>query len=401
MAINKKKTAPKEKRYYRKQVNGIRFCAPSPEMLDEKIRKYFEKLENQNDEHRELMTVADYIIEWHESTKCNIATSTFNTYSYAAKHIIARIGSVQICNVTPAILENCVKDFAYTKLKDRKNYPSQKYIDSLITVLKLVFKKAKKELLLPYNYAEDISVKSISTKEGTKHRALTEEEICRVLNFQHTMRPYCLFMMLCGLMPEETVPLNWGDIKYNKQTGQYTVTVSKTAELVSGWPVRIRDGKTKTEFRKRTIPIPEPLSEWIKDNQRKHRKNELIFKNRYGKLLSPSALRKRWKSYLLDMDIYYNNKPSKYNPTVSKKDKKLSIEEFKPYDLRHTYATLLASIDTPIRKTTALMGHSESSTTDKYYIDMDKLNTSGDVKNLSQELSRISNSTTEYTPDEP
>ena len=80
MAINKKKTAPKEKRYYRKQVNGIRFCAPSPEKLDEKIRKYFEKLENQNDEHRELMTVADYIIEWHESTKCNIATSTFNSY---------------------------------------------------------------------------------------------------------------------------------------------------------------------------------------------------------------------------------------------------------------------------------------------------------------------------------
>ena len=179
----KRKHGVTNKRYYRKQVNGIRFCAPSPEKLDEKIRKYFEKLENQNDEHRELMTVADYIIEWHESTKCNIATSTFNTYSYAAKHIIARIGSVQICNITPAILENCVKDFAYTKLKDRKNYPSQKYIDSLITVLKLVFKKAKKELLLPYNYAEDISVKSISTKEGTKHRALTEEEICRVLNF--------------------------------------------------------------------------------------------------------------------------------------------------------------------------------------------------------------------------
>ena len=397
----KRKHGVTNKRYYRKQVNGIRFCAPSPEKLDEKIRKYFEKLENQNDEHRELMTVADYIIEWHESIKSSVATSTFNTYSYAAKHIIARIGSVQICNVTPAILENCVKDFANSKLKDNKNYPSQKYIGSLITVLKLVFKKAKKELLLPYNYAEDISVKSISTKEGTEHRSLTEEEICRVLNFQHTMRPYCLFMMLCGLMPEETVPLNWGDIKYNKQTGQYTVTVSKTAELVSGSPVSVRLGKTKNDFRKRTIPIPEPLSEWIKANQRYHRKNELIFKNRYGKLLSPSALGKRWKSYLLDMDIYYNNKPSKYNPTVSKKDKKLSIEEFKPYDLRHTYATLLASIDTPIRKTTALMGHSESSTTDKYYIDMDKLNTSRDVKNLSQELSRIINSTTEYTPDEP
>lgn len=397
----KRKHGVTNKRYYRKQVNGIRFCAPSPEKLDEKIRKYFEKLENQNDEHRELMTVADYIIEWHESIKSSVATSTFNSYYYAAKHIIARIGSVQICNVTPAILENCVKDFANSKLKDNKNYPSQKYIGSLITVLKLVFKRAKKELLLPYNYAEDISVKSISTKEGTEHRSLTEEEICRVLNFQHTMRPYCLFMMLCGLMPEETVPLNWGDIKYNKNTGQYTVTVNKTAELVSGSPVIVRLGKTKNDFRKRTIPIPEPLSEWIKDNQRNHRKNELIFKNKYGKLLSPSALGKHWKSYLLDMDIYYNNKPSKYNPTVSKKDKKLSIEEFKPYDLRHTYATLLASIDTPIRKTTALMGHSESSTTDKYYIDMDKLNTSRDVKNLSQELSRISNSTTEYTPDEP
>lgn len=378
-------------KYYRRQVNGIRFCAPTPELLEKKIRQYFNRINGAADEQRKYMTISEYIIEWHEEIEGSIQHSTYNFYKYAAWQIITRIGFKPIISVTPALLENCVKDFANTKLKDGKNYPSQKYIDSVITVLKLVFKKAKKELLLPANYAEDISVKSKSTKEGTKHRSLTQEEINRVLNFNHPMRPYCLFLMLCGLMPEEAVPLKWKDISYLKDSDTYIVSVNKTAELSVSGPTKVRPGKTKNEFRKREIPIPFPLDSWIKSELPKHKKNELIFKNREGCIFTKSALRHRWSAYVSDMDVFYFKKKNKNDPTRTKKDRELTIRNFKQYDLRHTYATVLASIDTPVRKTTALMGHAEAATTDKYYIDASQLDTIGDVKRLSEKIKDIKN----------
>ena len=127
-------------KYYRRQVNGIRFCAPTPELLEKKIRQYFNRINGAADEQRKYMTISEYIIEWHEEIEGSIQHSTYNFYKYAAWQIITRIGFKPIISVTPALLENCVKDFANTKLKDGKNYPSQKYIDSVITVLKLVFK---------------------------------------------------------------------------------------------------------------------------------------------------------------------------------------------------------------------------------------------------------------------
>lgn len=378
-------------KYYRRQVNGIRFCAPTPELLEKKIRQYFNRINGAADEQRKYMTISEYIIEWHEEIEGSIQHSTYNFYKYAAWQIITRIGFKPIISATPALLENCVKDFANTKLKDGKNYPSQNYINAVITVLKLVFKKAKKELLLPANYAEDTSVKSKSTKKGTKHRSLTQEEINRVLNFNHPMRPYCLFLMLCGLMPEEAVPLKWKDISYLKDSDTYIVSVNKTAELSVSGPTKVRPGKTKNEFRKREIPIPFPLDSWIKSELPKHKKNELIFKNREGCIFTKSALRHRWSAYVSDMDVFYFKKKNKNDPTRTKKDRELTIRKFKQYDLRHTYATVLASIDTPVRKTTALMGHAEAATTDKYYIDASQLDTIGDVKRLSERIKDIKN----------
>lgn len=368
-------------KYYRKQVNGKRFCATSEEELDKKIRTYLKTLEPSAEIDRGEMTITDYTLEWYDKIEKDVAHSTYDFYGYAAKQIMFRIGDKRINEITPAMLENCVRDFAHTLLKDGVNYPSQKYINSLITVLKLICNQAANELILPRNYAENLKIKSISTKTNTKHRALTDKEINQILNFEHKMRYFSLFMMLCGLMSEETVALTWGDITYDAKSNAYFVTVNKTAELISGRSVIIRPGTTKTVARKRTIPIPEPLSIWIRQNRKYHSKNELIFKNKYGQAISYSSLRKRWASYIKALNKNYNNKSNE-------------MKRITPYDLRHTYATLLAQIDTPIRKTTALMGHAESSTTDRFYIDIEKIKTTSDIEKLSKEISRIKK--TEY-----
>lgn len=376
-----------EHTYYKKYFNGHTYYGKTPEELAEKLKKAQLTL-GTSIEKNPTITIEEYAKKWLTKVKDTVSDSTYSFYSHGVKIVTDRIGRELLVNSTPALLENCVTGFAHTECKQTGDYPSQDYIRAATTVLKQIYKQAKKEMIFQFNYADDIKVKSLKQSKKKKHRSLTQTEINRVLNFPHLMRPYVLFLLLCGLMPEETVPLTWGDIKFDKTLNTYFVNISKTAELNDTGTV-IRYDITKTEYRKRTIPIPYPLDEWIKKESRYHNNTELIFKNRDGMVLTKSGLKRRWSSYLTDMDIYYNHKKNKYDHTRTEKDKELSIDKFNQYDLRHTYGTLLADF-APVRKVTALMGHSESSTADKYYIDFSKLDTSAEAKQLSDKIKEIS-----------
>lgn len=326
--------------YFKKYFNGKVFYGKTEDELRQKIEKY-DSLIGTSLQKTPDITIGEYINKWLSEVDGTVEKCTYSFYQYGAKAMINRIGKYKLTDSTPALLENAVKDFAKTKCKNTGDYPSQDYIKSAVTVLRRVYKVAKKEMLFQWNLAEDIEVKSLRKAKKSRHRALTQEEVTRIINFKHQLRPYCLFMLLCGLMPEETVPLTWGDISYDKERQTYYVTISKTGELISTGPTVIRNDKTKTDFRKRTLAIPFPLDKWIKDESKYHNKTELIFKNKNGEIYTKSALRHKWDSYLIDMDIYYNNKPSKHNPNRTKKDKELTIERFTQYDLRHSYCTLL------------------------------------------------------------
>lgn len=373
--------------YYRAYYDRKAFWAKDKETLFDKIEDYIKHRESPGID--DDTTVNDYIIRWYKKIQdSELTKATIENYGYCVIPIIERIGEYKLKSITPMALEDCVTDFANTPLKNNPmNYPSQAYINRVIRVLKLVFKDAKKELVFPSNYAEDLYVKSKS-KGSHGHRALSEEEIIRVLNFDHPFRPFVLFMLLCGLMPEETVPLLWKDIIYNEEREMFFVDINKSADLTDS-KVTVREDTTKTIYRKRTIAIPAPLSEWVAENKPLHDPSELIFTNSDGKLMSKYSCRSRFNTYLKEMDIFCNDRKKLHDPTRTARDDKMIIERFTPYDCRHTYATLLAGLDVPVRKTTALMGHATSATTDRYYIDWDSLDTAGSVVALEKKLKKL------------
>lgn len=375
------------KKYYKKMVQGKVLTAKTQEELNEKVDNYKKLLKIGQKELCD-MTMQEYIFRWYEKKEKEVQHCTITTYKYAAFEVIKRIGKQKLLDVTPAMLQDCVSDFASTKSKFTNHYPSQKYIDNMVKVLRMVFDRAVDELIFPSNYAKNISAKTKTTRTGMGHRALDEDEIKNIINFDHKTRPYVLFMLTCGLMPEETVPLTWGDI-ISDEEGNFFVCVNKTAELNSAKPSVIRENKAKNKYRIRTVKIPYPLDEWVKERKAKHKNTELIFTNNSGKLLSASALQSRWNTYLVDLDIFVNHKPNKFSPKRTDADRKLDIKKFTQYDLRHTYATQLASIGVPVRATTAMMGHSMSTTTDKYYIDFNKIDTNPDAEKLGEKFKRI------------
>lgn len=167
------------KTYYKQMVKGKVITANTAEELEQKVTEYKNLIKSGKQDYSQI-TLGDYIFTWYDKKQKEVQECTAIPYRYAAVEIIKRIGKTRLLDCTPALLESCVQGFANEKLKSTGHYPSQDYIDNMVSVLRMIFKQAKKEMIFPYNYAEDISVKTKTKRKGTGHRALTEEEINRI-----------------------------------------------------------------------------------------------------------------------------------------------------------------------------------------------------------------------------
>ena len=195
-------------------------------------------------------------------------------------------------------------------------------------------------------------------------------------------------MLLCGLMPEEVVALQWKDIVFDEKESAFIVDVNKSGFLSSS-PAVIREGKLKTDFRSRKINIVQPLTNWIAENYKDADPESFIFTMSNGEVMSKSSLRSRFQTYLKDLDRAVYHKKPLTSPKRTAFDKELTIKSFTMYDLRHTYATLLVELEVPVRKATALMGHATSTTTERYYVDWGKISTSDYSKKLGEFLETL------------
>ena len=164
-------------KYYTRTACGKKFYSNiSQEDADAKAEEY-KKLKDRYIVDPNI-SVADYVIKWYDNYKDQVGEHTADQYYYCCQVIIEYLGNYRLADTNPLILENEMRAFASTKLKTTKDYPSQKYISQIISVLKLIYKQAKKERFFDFNYAEDISVKSKKDRDsGKKRRALTPEEL--------------------------------------------------------------------------------------------------------------------------------------------------------------------------------------------------------------------------------
>ena len=166
-------------------------------------------------------------------------------------------------------------------------------------------------------------------------------------------RVAAFLQMYMGLRIGEANALSIEDIDLDRKQ----IYVHKTVTLDrSGKPV-IRE-HTKTEAGTRTLPIPDSILPYIKEQIEvaKTHKNHLLFVNERGGIVRESASNSQLKTRLINLGIYQKNMST--------------------HTLRHTYATryMEASIRAGIDKMAALtilsklMGHSDIYVTIRTYI---------------------------------
>lgn len=268
------------------------------------------------------------------------------------------VGNVPISKITRSDLQIHLDRLAQRNPHTRKP-SSKKTLTDYRRTAAGVFELAITDRAINYNPADKLEI-SPNAEQGHR-RALNDEEQQWILNTPHRAQTAALIMMLAGLRRGEVIPLQVRDVDLD--TG--TLIVNRAVAMANGHAIVKGAGKSKNALR--TVNMPRTLIEHLRPLLTDRSPFDLIVTDTHGRMLSESAWKKMWESYLRDLNFKYGKftvpPSSKFDP----KGVPFIIPRITPHMLRHTAATnmILAGMDAI--SVQAQLGHADIQTTLNIY----------------------------------
>ncbi len=228
---------------------------------------------------------------------------------------------------------------------------SNSYIKKVYDLTCQIFRYAYKNGMTTIDLT--LNLERPSGIEAAKGRSITDYErevLLRVLN-GHRGNLYCKIMLYCGLRPSEISALVWKDIDF--KNGVIDINKDRKKNGTVGKP------KSKDSIRK--VPIPDHFIGEMQ--QYKREPFELVCPQQNGSPHTESSRKTMWKNIkrLMNIEMGAQVKRNQLIPPLP------LAEDFKMYNLRHTYCTDLEKMGVPINIARQLMGHSTIELTSKIY----------------------------------
>lgn len=305
------------------------------------------------------MTVDAWFAEWKALYKEPKGLTPKSLAMYDEKYrnyIKPRIGHMKLRDVRDVHLQRILNDQAGR---------SSSHMKKLRMVMQEMFKRARQSRLIPFDPAELLELPATTTGG---HRAITEMERAAILTVAETHRAglWVLTLLYTGMRPGETAALMWSDVDFAcneihvhaaRESGTGTIKAPKTA-------AGIRD-----------IPIHAELLPKLRAAQRKP--FSPVFPTQAGNRQNENSLRRLWKGFLRDLDIYMGAEV--YRSQIIKF---VVAPDLTPYCLRHTFCTDLQRAGVPINVAKELMGHADIQTTANIYTHRDQDTLHGSIAQL-------------------
>ena len=294
------------------------------------------------------ITLGKYLLIWLDSYKHTLQPSTVQGYSNnIKKHIIPAIGELRLSKLDRRI----VSEFCFKLLDKGLSAKTIKYVYS---TLRKALNEAVYDKIIPLNPCLGAKTPTVETYDSVVY---DESQVRKLLEGvkETPIETAVMLSLLLGLRRGEVLGLRFTDCDLDKNEIHIRQQVSTIkAEYRAGPTFGVKPLKTKKS--KRTIPIPDIISESIL--KQKHlvelqKRNfgslyqdyDLVNCNPDGSPRSPEALLKQFKNLV----------------------RKLSLPEIRFHDLRHTCASILIDNDAEMKVVSDLLGHSTYSTTADIY----------------------------------
>lgn len=295
-------------------------------------------------------TLKDYAENWLESISAHIKKATFVTYTNLLhNHIVPELGSYKISELTTEI----VKNFAGSKLlsgniKDKSSL-SVKTVKDILSVLKLVLKYAAETGAVCNCNFEMISIRSGQRHTEIIHKSEQVKLVKYLLENIDNTKLGILICLYTGLRIGEICALQFEDISLDEQLIYVNKTMQRLQTLdeksVTKTEVIISTPKSESSYR--AIPIPDFLTEIIKDFAIiPHTPHAFVLTGREDKYVEPRTMENRFNRCLEECGLGHYNF----------------------HQLRHRFATYCVELGFDIRTLSEILGHSSVNITLNRYV---------------------------------
>lgn len=343
--------------------------------LQEKVTELKTKLGKGIDVMAERDSFAYWAEKWLKLKKVQVSYGRYKSYERKI-NTLESIAHIPVSKLRVADIQDVILDLAAENPHTGAPTARQTLNEVKNTVAQIL-DFAIENRVIEYNCARAVRIPA-ETPQTTKE-ALTDEMQRWIRETPHRAQTAAMIMLYAGLRRGEVVPLIWGDI--NLDAG--TITVNKSVEFINGAPKLKAGGKTKSATR--TVYIPKLLVDYLRPLAAAP--FALVCPSAKGKLMSDSAWKRLWSSYIAELNIRYGDfansiewnrdkdgKPTKKEaPTSKYRPEKIPIviPTFTAHALRHTYITMLYKAGVDVLTAKEQAGHADISTTLAIYTHLD------------------------------
>jgi len=300
--------------------------------------------------------VKGYADIWLARSHPDIAQSTMQGLRTHLANLTGAIGNLPLSDVKPSDIKGV--------FSSRYKGLSNSYIKAAKQLYCALFDSAVADGLIQSNPARDRTAKPHKGTTGG-HRSITaqERQWIETLCTEHRAHPVAMAMLYAGLRPQEAKALVIDrDIDFKRET----ITVRETAHTDSENGQKYAyTGKGKTDKANRSIPLLPPLKAALQG-----RTGRLIA-SAHGQPVTKTTWRVVWRSYVASMEKAINGidrrwygRTKAHKAIVAAGGNPPPWVSFtvKPYDLRHSFATMLRDMQPPVELHTVIkwMGHTDA-----------------------------------------
>lgn len=299
-------------------------------------------------------TFEDWSNRWLQSKDGTVSQKTLRVYASCAKYLCEHIGMMPMDKVRPYDIQDVLRALSSRNPVTHKP-SSAKLLDDVLRVAKNVFTYAIGNRAVDFNPAQ--YAEKPKAAPPIQRRALTPEEREWIRTTPHRMQTAAMIMMYTGVRRGELLPL----MPKSFDLDACALHVNQFVEMVNNLPTLKDYGKTNTS--KRDVHFSRRLADYLRPIFANMSPFAYIVPNRKGGLMSDSAWKSAWESYMRELNFrhgaFVNRPVSRFDPHGIP----MVIEPFTAHCLRHTFATIMYEAGVDVLTAKEQLGHASIQTT--------------------------------------